>query len=352
MRKIKNVKKKTIYTVLFIVVAVLIVGYAFLSSTLNIFGGLGIIPGNINWGVKFNNIQVNNESTAGVSVAPTLGSNNTSVNFAITLDQPGKFYEFTVDAVNTGSIDAMIDSLHYNIYDEEDNEIYPQYLYYTVDYINDISLSTGHLLRAGETATYKVRIEFSDDIDMDELPSEEKQLRFEFGVTYIQADDTAYEPGSLTKIDKMIIVGDTDAFDIDKVRNLFSGSFNIVYAGGYSFTNTAAGGVDIAVQAQVKDYVEEYGAENIVIAMAYAESEAAEIAAETFTIGDPTYSGPLAGIALHAPVYHIFDDALYNYYDEDVFNNYFSPKYNNGESGYWIGAVSQFREQYSVHHLI
>ena len=29
--------------------------------------------------------------------------------------------------------------------DEEDNEIYPQYLYYTVDYINDISLSTGHV---------------------------------------------------------------------------------------------------------------------------------------------------------------------------------------------------------------
>ena len=197
MRKNKG-KKRTIYTVLFVVVAIMVVGFAILSSTLNIFGGLAVIPGNISWGVKFNNIQVNNESTAGVSVAPTLGSNNTSVNFAITLDQPGKFYEFTVDAVNTGSIDAMIDSLHYNIYDEEDNEIHPQYLYYTVDYANDISLSTGHLLRAGETATYKVRIEFSDDIDMDELPSEEKQLRFEFGVTYIQADDTAYVPGSQT----------------------------------------------------------------------------------------------------------------------------------------------------------
>ena len=205
MRKNKG-KKRTIYTVLFVVVAIMVVGFAILSSTLNIFGGLAVIPGNISWGVKFNNIQVNNESTAGVSVAPTLGSNNTSVNFAITLDQPGKFYEFTVDAVNTGSIDAMIDSLHYNIYDEEDNEIYPQYLYYTVDYANEISLSTGHLLRAGETATYKVRIEFSDDIDMDELPSEEKQLRFEFGVTYIQADDTAYVPGtnSLPEISNVI----------------------------------------------------------------------------------------------------------------------------------------------------
>ena len=196
MRKNKNMKKRTIYTVLLIVIAVLVVGYAVLSSALNIFGGLGIIPGDLGWGVKWSNLEVNSESNATVNTAPTLANNDTSVNFVVTLDQPGKFYEFTVDAVNTGTMDAMIDGVNTTIYNSEDEEVYPDYLNYSVEYANGVIVTPGHLLRAGESVKYKVRIEFSNDITVDDLPTQEEQLRFEFGVTYIQADESAYEPGS------------------------------------------------------------------------------------------------------------------------------------------------------------
>jgi len=196
MRKNKNMKKRTIYTVLLIVIAVLVVGYAVLSSALNIFGGLGIIPGDLGWGVKWSNLEVNSESNATVNTAPTLANDDTSVNFVVTLDQPGKFYEFTVDAVNTGTMDAMIDGVNTTIYNSEDEEVYPDYLNYSVEYANGVIVTPGHLLRAGESVKYKVRIEFSNDITVEDLPKEEQQLRFEFGVTYIQADESAYEPGT------------------------------------------------------------------------------------------------------------------------------------------------------------
>ena len=198
MRKRKNGKKKTIYLVLFIAVAMLIVGYAFLSSSLNIFGGLSIIGGN-NWGVKWSNVVENSNSTASVDEYPTLDNDDTELNFQVVLDTPGDFYEFTVDAVNTGSIDAMIDDISYSIYDQNDELVDPSYLIYTVTYENGDSLSSYHLLRKGETATYLVRIEFDDGINSDELPQTAESYRFEFGVTYVQADDNAIEPGVLAE---------------------------------------------------------------------------------------------------------------------------------------------------------
>ena len=198
MRK-NNYKKKTFYTILFVVIAILVVGFAILSSTLNIFGGLAIIGGNT-FDVRWNNIVVNQNSSGIASTEPTISNNNNGtskqVDFEVTLNTPGKYYEFNVDAVNTGTIDAMISDYYYNILDSDDNPVNLDFLIFNVSYDNDEQISSGHLLKAGESATYKVRVEFSNDVSGNELPEGETAYRFEFGVTYVQADDTAYVPGS------------------------------------------------------------------------------------------------------------------------------------------------------------
>ena len=51
-----------------------------------------------------------------------------------------------------------------------------------------------------------------------------------------------------------------------------------------------------------------------------AEAEAAGLAAETVTVGDPTFAGPLAGVALNLAVYHVFEDEIKNEVDPDVFD--------------------------------
>ena len=49
--------------------------------------------------------------------------------------------------------------------------------------------------------------------------------------------------------------------------------------------------MDLENQKRVKEFAEEYGAENLVVVLGAAEGEAAGLAAETVTLGDPTFAG-------------------------------------------------------------
>ena len=51
--------------------------------------------------------------------------------------------------------------------------------------------------------------------------------------------------------------------------------------------------MDLENQKRVKDFADEYGAENLVVVLGAAEGEAAGLAAETVTAGDPTFAGPI-----------------------------------------------------------
>ena len=68
--------------------------------------------------------------------------------------------------------------------------------------------------------------------------------------------------------------------------------------------------MDLENQKRVKEFADEYGAENVVVIVGAAEGEAAGLAAETVTAGDPTSAGPLAGVQLGLSVYHICEDEV------------------------------------------
>ena len=229
-----NSKKRTIYGVLLIVVAILVVGYAVLSTPLNIFGGLSIVGGN-NWNVRWSNLSINPDSSAIATQEPSLENNNTRVNFVINLSTPGDYYEFYVDATNSGSINAMIDSINYNIFDEDDNEVYPPYIIYSVSYADGTELNNYHLLEANSSVTYKVRIQFDSDVSPDDLPSGTETFRFEFSVTYIQADDNAIVPGSNKY---MIVLGDENGVSSSTLESLFSDDYSIIYSDNVSSYDT------------------------------------------------------------------------------------------------------------------
>ena len=72
-------------------------------------------------------------------------------------------------------------------------------------------------------------------------------------------------------------------------------------------------------QRRVKDFAEQYGAENVVVLLGAAEGEAAGLAAETVTLGDPTYAGPLAGVSLGLTVYHICEPEIKAEVNPDVY---------------------------------
>ena len=69
-----------------------------------------------------------------------------------------------------------------------------------------------------------------------------------------------------------------------------------------------------------KEFAEEYGAENLVVVLGAAEGEAAGLAAETVTLGDPTFAGPLTGVQLGLTVYHVCEPEMKEEFDEAVYD--------------------------------
>ena len=52
-----------------------------------------------------------------------------------------------------------------------------------------------------------------------------------------------------------------------------------------------------------------------------AEGEAAGLAAETVTAGDPTFAGPLTGVQLGLTVYHVCEPELKEEFDPAVYED-------------------------------
>jgi glycine reductase len=65
--------------------------------------------------------------------------------------------------------------------------------------------------------------------------------------------------------------------------------------------------MDMENQAAIKRLAEENGADNLVVVLGATDVEGAEITAETVTLGDPSFAGPLGGVSLRLPVYHILE---------------------------------------------
>ena len=78
--------------------------------------------------------------------------------------------------------------------------------------------------------------------------------------------------------------------------------------------------MDLENQKRVKDAADKYGNDNVMVIIGAAEAEAAGLAAETVTMGDPTFAGPLAGVALGLSVYHAVEPEFKNEVDPEVFD--------------------------------
>ena len=68
--------------------------------------------------------------------------------------------------------------------------------------------------------------------------------------------------------------------------------------------------MDLVEQGTIKQLAEEYGRDGMVVVLGSPDAESARVYAETVTNGDPAWAGPLAGVSLKLPVYHILDDQM------------------------------------------
>ncbi len=187
MKKIRRKVNKPLLYFVFFVFASVTVGYAALSTTLSITGK-GTLSKN-SWDIHFENLVIVDNGASAVTTAPTIDSTKTKVSFNITLSKPGDTYEFTVDAVNKGTIDAMLSG-----FSATSLTTYQQkYLTYTVTYSDGATISTKDYLKKGTSETIRVRVRFKDDLTATDLPSSAETLNLTATFVYVQADSTAKE---------------------------------------------------------------------------------------------------------------------------------------------------------------
>ena len=212
-------KRKRNHLVLILVVLLtsISLGYAFLNQDL-VINGTGKVTAN-NWSIYFDNIVFNSGNVAlstGDSAAVINPTTLTDVTYTITLQKPGDFYEFTVDVVNDGSLDAMVSTVSNTLGGVEIDATHPlpNYLNYSVTYDDGVAIAPNHLLEAGDTETYKVRLEYKTDITANDLPTTNQSLTLTFSVEYVQADSNAIERPLFKLGDYFTMVPDASTYTI------------------------------------------------------------------------------------------------------------------------------------------
>ena len=175
----KKSGKKVVLSLLALLLLTITVGYAALSTTLNINGTSKI--NNATWNVQFKNLTVTPGSVSATKAA-TIDS-ATEIDYNVELIKPGDFYEFTVDVTNTGTIDAKLGEAPILSGVSAEQDVYTNY---TVTYIDDTAIHANDKLAAGTTKKLKVRVEFDRNITNSQLPTEAQPLNLTFAMNYVQ----------------------------------------------------------------------------------------------------------------------------------------------------------------------
>jgi|TARA_Y100000814_G_scaffold269594_1_gene225144 glycine reductase len=76
--------------------------------------------------------------------------------------------------------------------------------------------------------------------------------------------------------------------------------------------------MDLENQATIKKLSEEYGSENLMVVLGMP-TDGLKIAVETLTKGDPSWAGPLAGVSLGLPVYHVLEEEIRDLIPSEIY---------------------------------
>lgn len=76
--------------------------------------------------------------------------------------------------------------------------------------------------------------------------------------------------------------------------------------------------MDLGTQSRIQE-LSSRSAEKPLVVLGSPDPESAELTALTVMSGDPTFSGPLAGVPLGLPVYHVLEEEIASGADPEVY---------------------------------
>lgn len=75
-------------------------------------------------------------------------------------------------------------------------------------------------------------------------------------------------------------------------------------------------------QEDIKKVVDRYGKDNLIVILGAPDADSAELYAETVVHGDPSWAGPLAGVSLGLPVFHIMEPEIKTQIEPAIFKEH------------------------------
>ena len=252
----RNKRKNRVFLLILLVLGISI-GFATLATTLQINGTSGI--GKNTWSIYWDNIR--NVSGVSATEGPSIladADNNprTLLTWKVKLNKPGDYFEFEVDAVNAGTIDAMV--TNYMTYIDgqpieftengeiktNENSPLPPYLTYTITYADGEPVQIKNLLKKATIGdndeiiptrdTYKIRVEYDADKvtndDINEDDDDDDEYEFTADIDYGQDDGTGKDRNypSLKIGDYFVLVPDANEYYIPKSVTGYSSNQRIV----------------------------------------------------------------------------------------------------------------------------
>lgn len=240
MRRNRN---KIIVVLLILLISI---GFAFLSSNLSIIGNT--LVSKQTWDIHFENPTKVGGNVDATSLELT---NSTTVDFSVDLFKPKDSYEFSVDVVNNGSIDAMISSITATELTANQKKLFE----YVITYDDGAALKEKQLLVHNSSDKYKVTVRYKDDISSTDLTLNNQTINISITVNYVQADSTTINrvknsfislynqttPGVLAQGDE-VNIGDEHFYIVSEDANKYVllSKYNL-NVGKYKNTNISEG---------------------------------------------------------------------------------------------------------------
>lgn len=165
-KRMKYNYKRTFFGLfIFLLLLSLGIGYSYLTTSLSIDGISNV--SSAKWDIHFENVEVDAGSVEADTPEIT---NDTTVSFNAVLENPGDKYEFTVDVVNEGTLDALLDdfSIAPRLTDEQKG-----YYEYTVSYYDGSEIAKNDSLNAGERKKLLIVFKYKDDENNEPLQSDQ-----------------------------------------------------------------------------------------------------------------------------------------------------------------------------------
>ena len=178
-----NHKRSFLFIFLFLLCLSFGLGYSLISTDLNIFGTT-VLKDN-RWSVYFDNIQ-EIEGSVSPTVEPEI-TDNTTVSFSAKLKHPGDKYEFLIDVVNDGTIDAKIGNISMSPILTTEQQ---QFFSYEITYESSLALLENQALDAGSTETLKVSFKYLEQEDNSLYPDTDQTFNVTLTINYVQGTGT------------------------------------------------------------------------------------------------------------------------------------------------------------------